>query len=264
MRNHGANWAIRNRRRMLIVGDSLAAPRLTLKYRDTWVCRLKDVFPDHDIIALVDGGRTTKFLALNPTRNSDGTIEYDRYSLELFEPSIVIISLGIVDCAPRLFSRRESFFVDRIPRRLRTALVVAVKRLRSRATSRAYVSAREFEENVRQYLERCRDLQVDRVIVIGIATPDTRGLSSNAGLGEAAARYNEIYKRLCDEFSFARFVDPLQPREEISPLYVEDGYHLSVQGHAAVYHSVAAAVGLGAPMPDASTDNNRGKQRHET
>ena len=239
-----ASAAASERRRVLIVGDSTAAPRPKVKYRDTWEYHLKETLPNQDVIALVSRGRTTDFLGLNPTRRPDGTVDYDHYSLESFEPSIVILNLGVVDCAPRLFSLRESFFVDRIPKRFRDALIFAAKRIRTRTDLRAYVGPGKFEGNVRQYFERCRNAGIDRVVVIGIATPDERALASNPGMGEAATRYNDIYKRLCKDFEFATFIDPLHPRESVSPLYLEDGYHLSPHGHSVVYDAIAVALGL--------------------
>lgn len=236
--------AVVERRRVLVLGDSLAVARLKVKYRDTWICRLKGALPNDDVISLSDGGRMTKYLAINPTKRPDGTIEYDPYSLESFEPGIVILSLGIVDCAPRIFSRKESYFVGKFPAWLREMLIFLAKRLRTRDDRRAYVSPGEFEENVRQYLERCRKAGVERVVIVGIATPDSRGLLANPGLASAAARYNDIYRRLCQTFEFATFTDPLRPSEDVSPLYIEDGYHLSPYGHFVAYEAILKALGL--------------------
>lgn len=225
--------------RALIVGDSLAAPRLRLKYSDTWICSLKAAFPALDFNILVEGGRTTRFLALNPTRMADGRLVHDEYSLEAFEPRVVILNLGIVDCAPRIFSRRESFFVARLPGGVREPLVRMAKRIRPRSDLRAYVPPGEFEENVLQYLDRCRKSNVEKLVIIGIPTPDSRALSNNAGLAEAAVIYNQILVRLCEKFDFSSFIDPLHPSERVSSLYLEDGYHLSKLGHAAVFNAIA-------------------------
>ncbi len=240
------------RRRILIIGDSTASPRLTVKYRDTWACKLKNVMPDDDFIVLVDGGRTTKFLAINPTKCPNGTIGYDPYPLEIFEPNVIILNIGIVDCAPRLFSRRESYFVDRMPERLRKILIFLAKRLRTRTDLRAYVDPREFEANVRQYLERCRNEKIEHFIIIGIPTPDERTLVKNPRLSDAAARYNAIYKRLCMDFNFVTFIDPLHPNESVSSLYLEDGYHLSSYGHSHVYDAIVTVLGKGQRKNDPS------------
>lgn len=230
------------RRRILIIGDSLSAPRLTVKYRDTWVCRIKNAMPEDDFIVLVDGGRTSKFLAINPIACSDGKIKYDPYPLEIFEPSIVILNIGLVDCAPRLFGRMEGYFVERMPKGLRDGLIFLAKRFRTRTDRRAYVGPEEFESNVRQFLERSRNIKIDRFIIIGIATPDARALVKNPGLAAAAEKYNEIYKRLSEQFNFVTFFSPCHPKESISELYLEDGYHLSCSGHSVVGNAIAAIL----------------------
>jgi lysophospholipase L1-like esterase len=229
------------RRRVLVIGDSTTEPRFDLKYRDTWLCRLKDGLAAADVIALVSGGRTTAYLAQATLAPGTAT-PYDPHNLETFEPHTVVLNLGIVDCAPRLFTRGESFVVGKLPGGVRRLVIAAAKRVRGRRISRAYVGKGDFERNVRQYLERCRAVGVKRVVIIAIPTPDMRARARNAGIADAAAQYNQIYGRLCREFDFATLIDPLHAGDGVCLLFIDDGYHPSARGNDAVYEALAAVL----------------------
>ena len=236
-------------RRVLIVGDSNCLPRRDGKYRGSWVQLLKRTLPDVDFIVLADGSRSTEYLAQNPRVQPDGRIEYDPSSLEMYEPSVVIINLGIVDCAPRLFRKVESQIIGRLPPRLQQAVIALAKRLRRRRVDRTYVSQAAFEANARQYLARCVTAGVDQVIIVGIPTPDARGVRINPLIRQAAAAYNSILARLAAGTKGAIFLDPLHPEQDVSVLYDADGYHLSPHGHAVVFREIATAMRVGQDLP---------------
>lgn len=232
------------RQRLLVIGDSTVDARREVPYQDTWICRLKAAMPDTDVIVLADGGRTTDFLALHPVRGTDGSVGYHPFSLEAFDPHMVVLNLGIVDCAPRLFRRAESFFLERLPERLREWIISVARRLRRRNDRRAYVPPARFERNLRQYFERCEAAGVERLVVIGIISPDDRALERNPGLRGASSRYNAIYRELCRHFDFAVFIEPLRPKEAVSCLFIGDGYHPSSHGHSEVFRALASVLDL--------------------
>lgn len=225
--------------RVLVIGDSNIYPRRGDRYQDMWVARLKRVMSHADFIVLEAGGRTTEFLVLYPQEMADGTIEYSPSSLEAFEPHLVIVQLGIVDCAPRYFRRFESKVIGNLPAVVRKPMIALAKKIRSRRHDRAYVSAPAFEANVSRYLERCERAQVARVILIGIPLPDMRGLGHNPQLKVAVENYNRILARLAAARAKVDFIDPLRPEAAESALYVEDGYHLSPHGHAVVFGAIS-------------------------
>jgi acyl-CoA thioesterase I len=231
-------------RRVLIIGDSNCLPRRDGKYRDSWVSLLKRAMAGDDLIVLADGSRTTEYLVLNPLVRPDGEIDYDPSSLEMFDPAIVILNLGIVDCAPRLFTRNESRVLSLLPAPLRKTAIATAKLLRGRTPRRVYVPRRAFENHVRQYLDRCAAVPVEKLIFIGIPTPDARCTRKNPAISHAVADYNAILARLAASRPWAVLVDPLHPEQEVSALYTEDGYHLSPRGHVIVYEAIARALGL--------------------
>lgn len=66
------------------------------------------------------------------------------------ETDVVIIQVGIVDCAPRKVTRRVRTIISRAPRRLREISLSLCKR----KASKVYVTENRFERNFRDFLQR--------------------------------------------------------------------------------------------------------------
>ncbi len=77
----------------LIVADSLSMPRKGIPYDDTWPSILNCIRKDIHWIQ-----RSQRALNSN---HIVGSLKEDY--LEYYRPDIVILQIGIVDCAPRLF-----------------------------------------------------------------------------------------------------------------------------------------------------------------
>lgn len=93
------------KKRLLILGDSLALPREKPEYcafEDTWPQLLKAT-GEYEIHQVSIGGATISDLHRQ--------LHYHK----LFNPDIVVVQVGIVDCAPRFASRFEIELLKRIP-----------------------------------------------------------------------------------------------------------------------------------------------------
>lgn len=91
------------KRRILVITDSLGLPRDYPErciYSDTWPALLKK--DGHIIHQISIGGATVSELA-------DQLLSYHLS----FCPDVVLFQSGIVDCAPRAFTRNELFFVKK-------------------------------------------------------------------------------------------------------------------------------------------------------
>jgi acyl-CoA thioesterase-1 len=103
--------------KVLCIGDSLALPGHHNKYEDTWFYKLKKEFPGHDFISFFKRQLTTEILVtIGGGEKIEGAFPTGADCLEHYMPEIVIIQLGIVDCAPRLIN--EKSFLWKIVRRL--------------------------------------------------------------------------------------------------------------------------------------------------
>ncbi|HON16100.1 MAG TPA: hypothetical protein PLA51_06445, partial [Spirochaetota bacterium] len=83
--------------KLLIITDSVSMPRPGIPYESTWIYKLKKEFPNLDIIDKAARGSTSMRLVTE----GGGGVDL----LETYMPDIVILQIGITECAPRLFKK---------------------------------------------------------------------------------------------------------------------------------------------------------------
>lgn len=126
-------------KRILILGDSTALPRLETPYHKTWCFHLKSKNRNFDIIDRSDRGASTCKLVTA----GGGGIDV----LELYHPDIVIIEMGVTESAPRLFKKSgfEYYVLNKIiPIRFRHRYVNYIKKKRVRSPEKADVTPELF------------------------------------------------------------------------------------------------------------------------
>ena len=224
--------------KILCVGDSLTLPRGNdVKYEDTWLFLLKKYFSRFDFITHFKRGITTNVLVewgggeLNNTNN----FPYGADCLEHFNPDIVILQLGIVDCAPRLLKKGlETRIVSRLPEKVAKIYINLLKKIRGRNRTNTFVSIKKFEENLINYFNRCKRQELSLAIVIKIGTPSEEMVSKNPNIIKNVEIYNAIYDKMQDLFPFVKCIDPLNSKQEKNEIFV-DGYHPNKLGNNIVY-----------------------------
>ena len=217
---------------VMCIGDSSALPRPGIPYEETWYYLLSRRFADKAWYPFFRRGATTELLGAGG--GSDG-FPRGGDCLELYSPDRVVLQLGIVDCAPRLFRERgfEQRLMARMPSGMRRRYIEFVKKHRRRSTRRRWVGAARFEANVRDFLVRCRNIGVKRILVIAIAIPDDSMQERNEDLAASCREYNAILEKLCGEFPEAELCRILDG-EAAKGLYI-DGYHPGTAGHRRIF-----------------------------
>lgn len=111
--------------KIITIGDSLALPRNEISHYETWIYKLKECFFNFDIIDKSKRGVTIDIL--NSAGDASG-VDF----LEFYKPKFVIIHIGIVDCAPRLFDRRsiEVLIIRELPKKIRESYMNLAKKTR--------------------------------------------------------------------------------------------------------------------------------------
>lgn len=219
--------------RVLVVGDSLSIPRSGCAYEDTWVYKLKWAHPSWDVISQCEGGSSTNVLLLE--RAATGA-----NCLSLYRPDMIVLQLGIVDCAPRLFRQGSLIqkILRRIPARLSDYAIEWIKKHKGRRPEYAIVQPKQFRSNLDYYFQCCAEAGVGCVVVIAIAYPDARMISKNPGVVASIQLYNQIYRELSKKYPFVCVVEPLNEAISNSGLYGEDGYHLNEKAHEIIWRSI--------------------------
>lgn len=228
-------------KKIIIIGDSLALPNHKVTYEDTWVKKLKNKFQNYDFIYYLKRGITTNVLTTLGV-GKDGT--KDKYPfgsdcLEYYNPNLVIVQLGIVDCAPRLFnpSSLESKIIRRLPALIRKIYINLIKKIRRPKSSLSYVSSKKFTFNISNYLERCKKNAVDKIILIGIPLPDSRMIESNRDIVKNVKKYNSILEDIAKTYNNVSIIYPLDTTSyDFEITY--DGYHPNEKGHDMIFNQL--------------------------
>lgn len=222
----------------MIIADSLAMPRPGVAYENTWIYRLIKAFPDCEFVDRSRRASTTDRLISEG--GGDGNPK-GADLLEAYVPDLVILQLGIVDCAPRYFKQNglENALLHRLlPAALRMRYVTLVKRTRTRDPRRAHVSLERFASNLTDYFHRAQALNT-RVLALLIGPVTERVSRQSPLIGLSIKNYNEVYQRLAEAFDNVFLIQPLCPEDALDEL-TSDGYHVNMQGHDIVYQQIVA------------------------
>lgn len=230
-------------KKIICIGDSLALPGHKNSYEDTWIAQLKKKYKDIDFITFFKRGITTDAL-VSMGGGVDGLDNMPKGAdcLEFFMPNVVVLQLGIVDCAPRLFKKGSLEFklVQKAPSSIRTNYISLIKNIRKRNVNRVEISPEKFYYNLNNYFQRCLENAVEKLIVILIPYPDERMVKKNIEIISQVIKYNNIYLELSHKYNFVEICSPLDSKKYDIEIF-EDGYHPNHSGHDLVY---LAIVGL--------------------
>ena len=155
---NGSNESEYMKKTCLIVGDSLGLPRDEVDYFNTWpyLVQLRD--KHYHFVLKFQRALTSKYL------NEDQKRDW----LEFYKPSIVILQLGIVDCAPRIIKKRSTLFryISVMPAKLRSMICRYIKSNMPREARKCNVRINDFKSNIKDYLTRCGEAGVENIYII--------------------------------------------------------------------------------------------------
>lgn len=208
-------------KRILCISDSLGLPRPGVCYSQTWISMLRNQIPSMDFINISRRKTTTDMLS---------TWNYGEY-LYFYDPAIVILQLGICDCAPR-YMRTSSVcyrLLQKMPDIVQTFFWRIYKKFVKRSLKRTDVPLQRFENNLQNYIQQCMLSEIQHIICIKIITPGPAMLKSNPLIMDSVKCYNEVYDRLALQYPDSiTVVDPLNISDD--SFYV-DGYHANAAGN---------------------------------
>lgn len=221
--------------KIAILADSLALPR-----EDVGGDELLEVTYPY----LLDQSLRRQFGANAPIIFERGmrrrTIEYvlDEWNelVELRRPQIVIVHVGIVDCAPRVFLRREASFVANIRfARLRDRIFKFTHDHRRKIVQfrrKVYVPLPRFERLVRQVVEKAREMDVKSLVFINIIRPPDSVEERSPGFQSNVIAYNQVLQEQT-KHDFVSLIDlnRLVHEDGGSDALTVDGIHLNERGH---------------------------------
>ena len=222
---------VKKRERILIITDSISMPRQEVKYEDTWIYLLKNKFIDFDIIDRPARGSTSMRLI----QEGGGGLDL----LELYMPDRVIIQMGLAESAPRLFRKdgfEKKFINTWLPAKIRDDYVKAIKEKRGRNPEFTDVPPELFRNNIFNYAERCRKLNVN-LVIFKLLRPTDLFISKSPFIKQNIDRSNNIFEEAAAEFENITLIDPINTELDINALSLDE-LHVNREGHKLFFKAV--------------------------
>lgn len=211
---------------VLCNGDSLGMPRENVSFQDSWYFKLAN-----------DNAHKNYFFVNNFRRAFNTSELSSKDFLENYQPNIVILQVGIVDCAPRLYKTNSLLvkIINRLPF-INKVFWKLSKRFKKRNLANADVPLDIFRKNIFDYLTRCKENKIEWCIIIKIQTPGAAMIKKNPDIIKAVKMYNNIFDDVSAQFNFVTIISPLDSGS--SEDYLEDGYHVNEKGFQKVFNEL--------------------------
>lgn len=209
-------------------------PRLRegIRYEDTYAYLIQK--SGYEVILRSDYSNDTQVQASHDNLTVD---------VEYFRPNAVVIQLGIVDCAPRLFSKREAAMINHLPKFLRSGIIAFLSKHRfafTKQNPKVYVGIDDFRTNMQHIINFTREHDAVPVIV-NIARPPAALVERSYGILDNVKAYNIVLRDLA-EANGCDLVDLYSTVEENPDRLLDDGIHLGKEGHVALASAILAVL----------------------
>lgn len=224
-------------KRVMCIGDSLSLPGHLNRYDDTWYFKLKEKFPRYDFNSYFKRQLTTDVLvSMGGGQHGIDSWPKGADCLEAYMPDIVIVQLGIVDCAPRLLSNFDRIVINMLPGFLSMSYISFVKIIRRRKSTNTLVPLNKFQSNWTTFLARALKINA-KVIIISISLPDQKYIEKNPDVCNNINQYNDILFSLARVNNNVTITNVLDP-DKYDHLIYEDGYHPNKFGHQILFNQL--------------------------
>jgi lysophospholipase L1-like esterase len=208
---------------IVFIGDSLIMPRPAenISPEETYGYMASQELKDHQVII------TAKY-------SNDTAIQSQIKNLKAIKrasPHVVFVQLGIVDCAPRLFSKREKTLINKLPPSFRNWLIGILSGKRRELTKwfpKVYVKRKDFKRNMEIILDFVEECGAVPVIIIIAKTSEENNARSYNFL-KNIRDYNAVLRELAQEKGRA-LIDLYHLVDEDPACLLPDGIHLSKKG----------------------------------
>lgn len=212
--------------KVLILTDSLSLPRTKpeqVDYYQTWPRLLEKKMPGEYVSIGIGGGTSTDIV-------NQGTIYY-----EAIHPDVVIVQSGIVDCAPRGYTKFELSLIRKTAlSRYLMFKVVGVDKMRTMRKV-TYTPIGNFQANVKKM---SKQFSYAKLCWLGIAPAKDVYEKQLPGVTENIKRYNQVLKDMSASSGFTYI-----PMDEF-PLegFMSDHHHFNELGHSWVSEKIKSVL----------------------
>lgn len=215
-----------------IIADSLALPRHRkdgdTPYDKTYPWLLRKALGTEGFHFVEAGKRSRTIL--------DVIADYDEL-VTLRRSRMLIAHVGLVDCAPRVFTPTERAFVSKLPWIVRAPLLKVIKHMRpwfidiNKVTQ--WVPADQFRESCQNLITMARNDGLSKILFISILQVNDLLESRSPGFSRCVNEHNAIILSLATSDGFVEVLDinPLIEAHGGNAALTVDGMHLNNEGH---------------------------------
>lgn len=217
--------------RVLVIAGSMPLPTDELRYEDTWIYRLAKDMPELEIVDKCVRARPVSTLM------HGGPFGQAKNLFEWYRPDLIIIHMGLTDCAPRLL-RRKSFtykLLCHLP--FAKPIFSALRKYRGRRVEYADITPKDFYENFNGYALKAAQLPV---VIVKISNVIGHALERSPLFNKSISLYNKLLERVAEENENVIIVDGLDGSD--SSMYQSDGMHLTAKGQAIILNKLEIAI----------------------
>jgi hypothetical protein len=220
---------------ILFLTDSLGYPRVEpagTEARNVWPYKTRDKFEASDYKS------NLFFFDMKSGRHTDSLlVDVDNHIMS-YEPNIIVLQVGIVDCYPRSLKMVEQQILTRIPLVRGFSKYVVKKFYKQIIMARkiTYVCLRNFQNNLVELKSKFPGVIW---IVLPIAPANRRWQIKNPLVKDNIDSYNGVLEK---EFG-SSYLSATYEAADIELLFLADNHHLSKYGHSVVSLHVSEKIG---------------------
>jgi lysophospholipase L1-like esterase len=172
---------------------------------------------------------------------------YDDF-VGLWDADVLILQVGIVDCAPRVFGPRQHALLSSrlVPGFVRDLIIRTASRYRRQIIELRprvrYTQPGAFERALAELGTRLSD-RVSRVLVIPVLGPTDDHEKRSPGCRASVALCNDTWRRWCvsEQRTYLEYSDAFG-ESSLEDVVAGDGYHLSPAGNQKLAESLVAIL----------------------
>lgn len=219
--------------KVLFLTDSLGYPRVDsfgTSASDVWTYGVRD-----RLFELDKGFKF--FFDMKPYRDTRSLLVDVKNHCLSYQPDLIILQVGIVDCYPRALKRIEHQVLSRLPIIRNITKMIVKKNYTTIVRHRdiAYIPMDEYKRNL---VELKALFPNAHWIVLPIAPACNEYIQKNPLINSRVKSYNSLQEEVfeCD-FKSKLYLDC-----DLTKAFLEDNHHLSKFGHAHVMTKVLQAI----------------------
>lgn len=217
------------------IGDSLSLPRSAdeLECKDVYWMQLQQT-EDIAVYPFVRKSMDTEHFI-----NEEGGLYY---AIKYAPSDYYIILLGIVDCSPRLFSKRQKSLLKLLEgigmSKIANRYVKHNSKRRMYFTKKRQivnVSLHKFEENYNKIIEAMQVNNPKKIICTTIAYPGEYLTTRSYGILDNIINYNNVIGGFMKKYDNVELIDLFNFTKENLECILADGHHINKIGHNFIY-----------------------------